>query len=423
MSSFSTGDKDLSKAVLAPTTVKSSSKNQFARMMIARVQQTISVQLDRHRNVIASMPARLETTYHNVQMRPAKETQTINVPLETTKIVNARAVQKKRLKCQYVIITIVLGRRTKEAGLANRCLPRAKLLDKHPVSKTFLVWQAAFLKTLLATPPKSGGTTIHINAGCISINGSPRCAPQTYNNLDVSDQGKAQSTATIYAQFNGQDTTDKNVIPGCELKASWPRDYRDIYFGLENSNCLYESGNKRIDGQCCTAKTTTSVANPYFKESPPNKAGTNIHINAGCININGSPRCAPQIYNVADQGKAQSTATIYAQFNGQDTTDVNVVPGCELIASWPRDYHDIYFGQDNSNCLYDSGNNRINDQCCTSKTTTSVANPYFKQAPSSTSNPSNPQCTSFAGWSCLKNCIGWTPCPGWCDVNCGGIIS
>ncbi|KAN0072409.1 hypothetical protein V8E54_009338 [Elaphomyces granulatus] len=303
-----------------------------------------------------------------------------------------------------------------------RCLPRAKLLDIHLVSKPFLVWQAAYLRTLLATPPKSRpGTTIHVNAGCISINGSPRCAPQTYN---VSDQGKDKSTATIYAQFNGQDTTDKNVIPGCELNATWPRSYGDIYFG--QGNCLYDSSSKVIDGQCCTAKTTTSVANPYFKQSTPNNAGTNIHISDGCININGSPRCAPQTYNVADQGKDKSTATIYAQFNGQDTTDVNVVPGCKLTASWPRGYHDIYFGQKNSNCLYDSGNNRIDGQCCTSKTTTSVANPYFKKAPSapsSTSNPSKPECTSFAGWSCKKNCIGSTPCPGWCDVNCGGILS
>jgi hypothetical protein len=96
------------------------------------------------------------------------------------------------------------------------------------------------------------------------------------DNLDVSDQGKDKSTATIYAQFNGQDTTDKNVIPGCELNATWPRSYGDIYFG--QGNCLYDSSSKVIDGQCCTAKTTTSVANPYFKESPPNKAGTNIVI-------------------------------------------------------------------------------------------------------------------------------------------------
>jgi hypothetical protein len=110
----------LPKAVLAPTTVKSSSKNQFALMMIARAQKTISVQLDRHRNVIARMPVRLETTCHNVQMRPAKEMRTINVLLETTKIVNARTVQRNRLKCQYVIIKIVLDRKTKEAGIAQR---------------------------------------------------------------------------------------------------------------------------------------------------------------------------------------------------------------------------------------------------------------------------------------------------------------
>ena len=112
--------QDLSKAVLAPTTVKSSSQNRFALMMIARVQKTISVQLDRHRNVIARMPARLETTRHNVQMRPAKETRTINVLLETTKIVNATAVQRNWLKCQYVMIKIVLDRTPKETGIAQR---------------------------------------------------------------------------------------------------------------------------------------------------------------------------------------------------------------------------------------------------------------------------------------------------------------
>ena len=96
------------------------------------------------------------------------------------------------------------------------------------------------------------------------------------DNLDVSYQGKANSTATIYARFNGQDTTDVNVIPGCELNATWPSNYGDIYFGQDN--CLYDSSSKSIDGQCCTANTTTSVANPYFKQSTPNKAGTNIVI-------------------------------------------------------------------------------------------------------------------------------------------------
>jgi hypothetical protein len=67
-----------------------------------------------------------------------------------------------------------------------------------------------------------------------------------------------------------------NVIPGCELNATWPRNYDDIFFGQDN--CLYDSNSKSIDGQCCTANTTTSVANPYFKQSTPNKAGTNIVI-------------------------------------------------------------------------------------------------------------------------------------------------
>ncbi|KAJ5826170.1 hypothetical protein N7474_003308 [Penicillium riverlandense] len=79
---------------------------------------------------------------------------------------------------------------------------------------------------------------------------------------DIADQNTGNSTATIYAKFNGDDKTDYKVVPGCKLDAVWPRNYGDIYFG--NDNCLYDSTGAKIFDQCCDESTTDSVSNPYY---------------------------------------------------------------------------------------------------------------------------------------------------------------
>jgi hypothetical protein len=60
--------------------------------------------------------------------------------------------------------------------------------------------------------------------------------------LDVAYQGLFNSTATIYAKFNGNNKNNNTVIPGCALQAFWPYNYGDIYFGADN--CLYDSDGK-----------------------------------------------------------------------------------------------------------------------------------------------------------------------------------
>lgn len=84
----------------------------------------------------------------------------------------------------------------------------------------------------------------------------------THKTIDIADQSTGDITATIYAQFNGDDKTDYKVTPGCKLEASWPRAYGDVYFGA--NNCLYDSTGTNINGQCCTETTTDSVLNPYY---------------------------------------------------------------------------------------------------------------------------------------------------------------
>lgn len=78
--------------------------------------------------------------------------------------------------------------------------------------------------------------------------------------LDVADQNTADSTATIYAKFDGGNTLNAKVTPGCKLMASWPRDYGDLDF---TDNCLKDRSGDY--SQCCTDDTTTTdaVNNPY----------------------------------------------------------------------------------------------------------------------------------------------------------------
>ena len=63
--------------------------------------------------------------------------------------------------------------------------------------------------------------------------------------IDVaSTPGSATSSATIYADFDNNNL-DPSVVPGCELNASWPSWYGDIYFNADN--CLHTATGKLIE--------------------------------------------------------------------------------------------------------------------------------------------------------------------------------
>lgn len=116
------------------------------------------------------------------------------------------------------------------------------------------------------------------------------------------------------------------------------------------------------------------------------------NVNKGCIRVDGATFCS-------DSGKAPITtgAIIYAKFDGNNHKPV-VTPGCKLIATFPSNYGDIYYGADD--CLYDatgtcnslepffhiladlSGGTTgkgIDGQCCTEETTDTDNNPYYVQ--------------------------------------------
>ncbi|KAI5461913.1 hypothetical protein BGZ63DRAFT_423235 [Mariannaea sp. PMI_226] len=131
----------------------------------------------------------------------------------------------------------------------------------------------------------------------------------------------------------------------------------------------------------------------------PNPKGTNLHVNSGCILINGSPRCSTDAgaissiyessYNVMPQNNTaqnstaqNSTELILAGFDSDKKFDANATATCELQAYWPNSYGDIYFGADG--CLYDSQSNRIFNQCCVppdANNSGEVINPYLDPRP------------------------------------------
>ena len=74
----------------------------------------------------------------------------------------------------------------------------------------------------------------------------------------------------IYACFPS-DQASKTVTPGCQLNATWAREYGDVIWG--SGNCLFEAdGRTPIGDQCASlvAGDVRQVDNPYY--SPP-KAG------------------------------------------------------------------------------------------------------------------------------------------------------
>ncbi|KAJ5164452.1 uncharacterized protein N7500_006282 [Penicillium coprophilum] len=107
----------------------------------------------------------------------------------------------------------------------------------------------------------AGGTNVHVNNGCINVDGETLCKSKT-KSTNIADQATGDSVATIYAQFDGDNKTSYKVVPGCKLQATWPRAYGDVYFGADN--CLYDSTGTNINGQCCTEKTEDSIVNPYY---------------------------------------------------------------------------------------------------------------------------------------------------------------
>ena len=70
------------------------------------------------------------------------------------------------------------------------------------------------------------------------------------------------------------------------------------------------------------------------------------HVNQGCIRVDGATFCH-------DSGPCpiKPGAKIYAKFDGTNNSPM-VTPGCVLIAQFPSNYGDVFYGADD--CLYDS---------------------------------------------------------------------
>jgi hypothetical protein len=127
------------------------------------------------------------------------------------------------------------------------------------------------------------------------------------------------------------------------------------------------------DVQC--NPTSTSVSNP---------SGTKIHFEGGCASVNGDPVCDwagskyPSVYTIKSTDP-YATTTIYSNFGDLDFRAGTVQAGCKLNARWPADYGDVVF-RVTDGCIYDAGGNKIWENCCRTRTSDQMSNPYVKKA-------------------------------------------
>ncbi|PKY06143.1 hypothetical protein P168DRAFT_303792 [Aspergillus campestris IBT 28561] len=126
-----------------------------------------------------------------------------------------------------------------------------------------------------------------------------------------------------------------------------------------------------------------------------NGKGTNVHANNGCIVVESSGICAKSLRSGGpgmkhsstlvkdtDDGSGRTKARIYAKIVDRKDSDKTYAK-CDGEFSWPSNFEDVYFGEDNK--LYDSNSQEIKtedgkEQVCNDHPDDNspvVDNPYF----------------------------------------------
>ncbi|KAH7237867.1 meiotically up-regulated gene family-domain-containing protein [Fusarium solani] len=232
---------------------------------------------------------------------------------------------------------------------------------------------------------------------------------QSSGTLTSGQSTSVQSTATTVSTStpSGKSTSEEASLSTATSREN-STTQKQIHAHTVTSNgmvCVLIDGS--TDPHCHLLSTPT-----------PNPAGTNVHVNSGCVTVNGSPRCASDAghianvyqstYNVAsDPNQPYSTALILSGFNSSDDNHLHAMATCKLQARWPANYGDIYYGADG--CLYDSGSNKILDQCCSTPDINNdgpTTNPYVAPAPPDASQSSGNHdgsaiCRSISKDTCL----------------------
>ncbi|KAJ5177604.1 uncharacterized protein N7500_000303 [Penicillium coprophilum] len=123
-------------------------------------------------------------------------------------------------------------------------------------------------------PIKGEGTDIHVERGCIVIEGEAHCAPTSFSStmflplrlscptVNVSASEKSIVSVEIYAMFDG-DNKDDLVTPRCRLSPPWPSNWRDLDFTADN--CITD--RSRVWKKCCGDEGNGNdqlTINPYL---------------------------------------------------------------------------------------------------------------------------------------------------------------
>ncbi|KAM0205538.1 hypothetical protein ACHAPQ_010433 [Fusarium lateritium] len=181
------------------------------------------------------------------------------------------------------------------------------------------------------TYPK--GTTIHIEDGCVLVNGSPRCALGAGNNFNAYestysvnlDLNKPNSTALILSGFDGSNDNHLHSTASCQLLAVWPSTYGDVTFAKDS--CLYDADGNKIFDQCCASPDGDNngpVINPYVAPAPPDaqQIRGNHDGSALCRSISKATCLAAAARYVDDIVYHNKTSAVWPDGTGEDITNM-----------------------------------------------------------------------------------------------------
>ncbi|TKA83590.1 hypothetical protein B0A55_00386 [Friedmanniomyces simplex] len=124
----------------------------------------------------------------------------------------------------------------------------------------------ASLATAAATS-NAGGTNVHMDGGCIIINGQPLCSGG--NPLNIPDSGSDNAVAVV-ACFPA-DATDSSVTPSCQATVTVPRDFGDESWNADN--CMVDAGGNTLS-PCASTTTLSAMANPSLGQASASNTAT-----------------------------------------------------------------------------------------------------------------------------------------------------
>ncbi|PLB40905.1 uncharacterized protein BDW47DRAFT_122977 [Aspergillus candidus] len=220
------------------------------------------------------------------------------------------------------------------------------------------------------------------NFPIITGSGRPADTPGASNTQNDSQPSKTDNNSQpTNTDNNSQPSNNENNSQSSNNEDSQPSNNENNSQPPNNENNSQPSNTENNSQPSNTENASqTSNLQPMYTPDPSlttvdsHGNGTKIHVDSGCISVNGQTICGHWDLATVRTDAETSKVKIYGKFDSEDAAWYNKKGGCELTASWPSEYGDVRYQDDN--CLHDADGNIIDNQCCTEPAKDDVPNPY-----------------------------------------------